>query len=305
MAPWQPLLDWWFGPEAGAVEVAASRQGLWFGKRDSQDEDARQRFATQVEQALAGGLGDWAGQPEGWLALVLLLDQLPRMLFRDQPRAFAGDTRAQALVRDGIARGLDAQLAPIRRVFIEIVFEHAEDLAVQELAVQRYRPARRRQPAERELFDGFLDYAVRHHAVIARFGRFPIATPSSVDSPARRKPPSSRNPARASDSNGHCAQRCAKLARHPTHHGVIHATAHPCPAVRLRRARRLQQDQPGELFEDQGRHGQGRGRADHRRADRMLGAVGLTSCTWGDQKAYISIQFAGDKVMMYQGQGLK
>ncbi|WP_236208884.1 DUF924 family protein [Pseudomonas tohonis] len=198
MAPWQPLLDWWFGPEAGAVEVAASRQGLWFGKRDSQDEDARQRFAEQVEQALAGGLGDWAGQPEGWLALVLLLDQLPRMLFREQPRAFAGDARAQALVREGIARGLDASLAPIRRVFIEIVFEHAEELAAQELAVQRYTALRDAvSPAERDLFDGFLDYAVRHHAVIARFGRFPhrnaiLGRPSSAEEAAFLKEPGSR-----------------------------------------------------------------------------------------------------------------
>lgn len=198
MQPWQPLLDWWFGDCADAAETAAARQGLWFGKRDSQDEDARQRFGAHVEQALDGGLGDWAEQPEGWLALILLLDQLPRMLFRDQPRAYAGDARAQALVRDGIARGLDASLTPIRRVFIEIVFEHAEDLATQELAVQRYTTLRDAVgPAERALFDGFLDYAVRHHAVIARFGRFPhrnaiLGRSSSAEESAFLEEPGSR-----------------------------------------------------------------------------------------------------------------
>ncbi|WP_435634631.1 DUF924 family protein [Pseudomonas solani] len=198
MQPWQPLLDWWFGDFADAAETAAARQGLWFGKRDSQDQQARQCFGSQVEQALDGGLADWAEQPEGWLALILLLDQLPRMLFRDQPRAYAGDSRALALVRDGIARGLDAQLTPIRRVFVEIVFEHAEDLATQELAVQRYTALRDAvSPAERELFDGFLDYAVRHHAVIARFGRFPhrnaiLGRASSVEEAAFLKEPGSR-----------------------------------------------------------------------------------------------------------------
>lgn len=198
MQPWQPLLDWWFGDFADAAETAAARQGLWFGKRDSQDQHARQCFGTQVEQALDGGLADWTEQPEGWLALILLLDQLPRMLFRDQPRAYAGDSRALALVRDGIARGLDAQLTPIRRVFVEIVFEHAEDLATQELAVQRYTALRDAvSPAERELFDGFLDYAVRHHAVIARFGRFPhrnaiLGRASSVEEAAFLKEPGSR-----------------------------------------------------------------------------------------------------------------
>lgn len=198
MQPWQPLLDWWFGDFADAAETAAARRGLWFGKRDSQDQHARQCFGTQVEQALDGGLADWAEQPEGWLALILLLDQLPRMLFRDQPRAYAGDSRALALVRDGIARGLDAQLAPIRRVFVEIVFEHAEDLATQELAVQRYTALRDAvSPAERELFDDFLDYAVRHHAVIARFGRFPhrnaiLGRASSVEEAAFLKEPGSR-----------------------------------------------------------------------------------------------------------------
>jgi uncharacterized protein (DUF924 family) len=61
---------------------------LWFGKQDSQDLEARTRFGDLVEQALAGGLTDWAQCPEGWLALVLLLDQLPRMIFRDTPRLF-------------------------------------------------------------------------------------------------------------------------------------------------------------------------------------------------------------------------
>ncbi|GLZ86038.1 hypothetical protein Pres01_20890 [Metapseudomonas resinovorans] len=174
MQPWQPLLDWWFGPEASASQVAAARQGLWFGKKDHQDAEARERFGGLVEQALEGGLADWVAQPDGWLALVLLLDQLPRMLFRNDPRSFAGDARAQALVADGLARGLDRHLSPIRQVFICLVLEHAEDLASQERALYRYRLLLDgADAAERALFENFLDFSERHRVVIARFGRFP------------------------------------------------------------------------------------------------------------------------------------
>lgn len=173
-APWQDLLHWWFGQGTSATEIAAEKQRLWFGYRPQQDAEARERFGALVEQALNGELQDWAELPEGWLALVLLLDQLPRMIHRDTPRAFAGDERAQQLVRDGLAHGGDMLLSPIQRVFIYLVLEHAENLVVQDLAVAHFT-ALRDIAAEHEqaLFRDFLDYAERHREVISRFGRFP------------------------------------------------------------------------------------------------------------------------------------
>jgi uncharacterized protein (DUF924 family) len=173
-APWQDLLHWWFGQGTSASEIAAEKQRLWFGYRAEQDDEARQRFGALVEQALNGELQDWAELPEGWLALVLLLDQLPRMIHRNTPKAFAGDERAQHLVRDGLAHGGDMLLAPIQRVFIYLVLEHAENLATQDLAVAQFTALRDiADEAERTLFVGFLDYAERHREVISRFGRFP------------------------------------------------------------------------------------------------------------------------------------
>ncbi|MDR6916655.1 uncharacterized protein (DUF924 family) [Pseudomonas sp. 3296] len=173
-APWQPLLDWWFGTFESPSEIAADKGKLWFGKRDSQDLEAQTRFGDWVEQALAGGLTDWAQRPEGWLALVLLLDQLPRMIFRDTPKSFSGDLRAQALVVQGIAADFDRQLKPMQRVFIYLVLEHCEQLAVQDEAVSRYIDLVTQQPeADRALFTDYLDYAKKHQKVIARFGRFP------------------------------------------------------------------------------------------------------------------------------------
>ncbi|MBK5414985.1 DUF924 family protein [Pseudomonas sp. TH31] len=173
-APWQPLLEWWFGSSESPDDVAADKGQLWFGKRDSQDLEAQTRFGDWVEQALAGGLTDWAQRPEGWLALVLLLDQLPRMIFRDTPKSFAGDRRAQALVAQGIAADFDRQLRPIQRVFIYLVFEHCENLVVQNEAVSRFIELLAQQPeADRTVFADNLDYAERHQKVIAKFGRFP------------------------------------------------------------------------------------------------------------------------------------
>lgn len=169
-APWQPLLEWWFGSADDPNEVAAQKGKLWFGKRDSQDLEARRRFGDLVEQALAGGLTEWTQCPEGWLALVLLLDQLPRMIFRETPKSFAGDLRAQALVAQGIAADLDRQLRPIQRVFIYLVFEHCEHLAVQNEAISRFADLLAEQPeADRAVFADNLDYAERHQKIIARF----------------------------------------------------------------------------------------------------------------------------------------
>ncbi|SFO74149.1 Uncharacterized conserved protein, DUF924 family [Ectopseudomonas composti] len=199
MQAWQPLLDWWFGADHGtATEVAAARQGLWFGKRDSQDREAEARFGVLVEQALAGELQGWTDDPHGWLAQLILLDQLPRMIFRDTPRAFAGDPLARQLLSDGLYRGWDRQLTPIQRVFAYLIFEHAEDLPLQNRAVELFgellvEAATNEQP----LFANFLDFAERHQQVIARFGRFPhrnaiLGRASSDEEQAFLREPGSR-----------------------------------------------------------------------------------------------------------------
>lgn len=199
MHAWQPLLDWWFGADPGtATEIAAARHGLWFGKRDSQDREAEVRFGAQVEQALAGGLREWGDDPQGWLALLILLDQLPRMIFRDTPRAFAGDSLARPLLRDGLDRGWDRRLAPIQRVFAYLIFEHSEDLSLQNRAVGLFTDLlNEAADDERAVFASYLDFAERHQRIIARFGRFPhrnaiLARSSTDEEQAFLREPGSR-----------------------------------------------------------------------------------------------------------------
>jgi uncharacterized protein (DUF924 family) len=167
-------LHWWFGEGATASRIAAQQGRLWFGYRQSQDAEARERFGGLAGQALRGELDDWAQTSDGWLALLILLDQLPRMIHRGTPGAFAGDAAAQALLDSGLARGLADALAPIRQVFCYLVLEHAEDLGRQERSVVAFSAlADLHSGEERVPFDDFLNFARRHRDVIARFGRFP------------------------------------------------------------------------------------------------------------------------------------
>lgn len=174
MAPWQALLDWWFGQPAGAAQVSAARYPLWFGYQLSQDHEAAALFGADSAAALNGGLQTWAESAHGWLALILLLDQLPRMIHRGTPQAYAGDARARQLLTEGLGQGRERQLAPIEQAFVYLVLEHHESLASQDLAVDRYQALLgAASGADREVFAGFLDFAERHREVIRRFGRFP------------------------------------------------------------------------------------------------------------------------------------
>lgn len=173
-APWLPLLDWWFGSAESPGEMAEAKNKLWFGKKKSQDIDALNRFGDLVELALDDGLSEWIETPQGWLALVLLLDQLPRMILRNTSRSYCGDQRAQKLVEHGLTLQRDQALTPLQRTFIYLVLEHAENLESQDEAIRRFTALLSLLPAaDHHYFKQSLAYAKKHRAVIQRFGRFP------------------------------------------------------------------------------------------------------------------------------------
>jgi uncharacterized protein (DUF924 family) len=108
------------------------------------------------------------------LALILLLDQLPRAIHRATPEAFAQDSKALKVAEQGLESGADRLLRPIERLFVYLPFEHSEDMADQDRSVQLFRDLAASVPENhRETFAGFVDYAVKHREVITRFGRFP------------------------------------------------------------------------------------------------------------------------------------
>jgi uncharacterized protein (DUF924 family) len=160
------ILDFWFG-NPGSAERDRPRD-IWFNADSVFDATLRARFLGDHERAVSGAYHTWLDQPDGALALVLLLDQLPRNLFGNSPRAFASDPLARDAARLAVSRGFDQGIAPVRRWFFYLPFQHSEALADQELSL-----ALSETLPDGEDKAGALDYVRRHHAVIARFGRFP------------------------------------------------------------------------------------------------------------------------------------
>lgn len=170
----QDVLDFWLGDGLERGWCSDNRDELWFGGGPELDATIRERFGPLVEQAMTGGLGDWEPQMASRLALVLLLDQFPRNMYRGQPRAFAGDARSQRLVQQALASGLDRDLATVGHVFLYMPLVHAEDLAMQDEAVARFQQLRDSRPPElQEKLDRNLHFARLHRDIVLRFGRFP------------------------------------------------------------------------------------------------------------------------------------
>ena len=168
------LLQFWFGDDPDDAAVAEAQAGLWWGHRQETDELLQARFGAAASAAAADVLDHWAGSPRGRLALILLLDQLPRAIHRATPAAFAQDPKARAVAERGLESGADRLLRPIERLFLYLPFEHSEDLADQDRSVELYKELLSSvETAYRETFTSFVDYANRHQDVISRFGRFP------------------------------------------------------------------------------------------------------------------------------------
>lgn len=165
--PWQDVLDFWFLP-AGTPGHLTARQA-WFRKDPAFDDEIRTRFEPLIRHAIAGELLNWEVDPRGALARIILLDQFTRNIWRDTPQAFSGDAAALAAAQRALDAGHDQAVRPVERAFFYLPFEHAEDLAWQDRSVALFI-ALASEDAESA---SVLDYAQRHHEVIARFGRFP------------------------------------------------------------------------------------------------------------------------------------
>jgi len=136
----------------------------WFNKNAAFDKEIRERFFDTYEAAAAGKLSDWEQSAQGALALLILLDQFPRNMFRGDARAFATDPLARAITAGAIIRGFDGQVPEELRSFFYLPFEHSEDLADQERCI-----ALNKATGDA---DG-LKWAEIHADIIRRFGRFP------------------------------------------------------------------------------------------------------------------------------------
>lgn len=167
------VLEFWFGSTMGATPTEEQRK-QWWEKDPAFDQEIRDRFGALFEQACAGQLDDWGATPRGTLALVILLDQFSRNLYRGDPRSWAHDAKAQSIVRKALDAGQDESLSLHERVFLYMPLMHAEDVDAQlECIEQMKRLVALADEGDWKLFEANLDYAHRHHVIVERFGRFP------------------------------------------------------------------------------------------------------------------------------------
>jgi uncharacterized protein (DUF924 family) len=167
----QDLLAAWFGDLAAPPPAART---AWFTADPAHDQALAARFGHLVEAALSGGLdAGWPATPHGRLAQVLLLDQLPRNLFRGSARAFAGDAMARALARAAIDAGDDDRLPPFGAAFLYLPFEHGESRCDQRLAVALFECLASARGASEPALAAYVEHARAHAAIVERFGRFP------------------------------------------------------------------------------------------------------------------------------------
>lgn len=135
----------------------------WYGKDDAFDQDLRNRFLALWQAARDGQLSAWQDTDDGALALVIVLDQFPRNMFRNDPRAFSTDSLARTVASRAITEGRDLRIDPVMRAFLYLPFEHSEDIADQERSIALFTA----------LGEDGLKWAVLHADIIRRFGRFP------------------------------------------------------------------------------------------------------------------------------------
>ena len=168
----QALIDFWFGPP-GDPDREIHRQ-IWFHSTPEHDDALRRLFLADYERAASGTLEAWEAVPESALALVLLLDQVPRNIFRDTPRAYDTDPMARAAADRALARGFDAAFSPVWRKFFYMPLHHSEDLADQRRATALVEALPDdRDPEDSDRRGGLRRYGRPYVEVIERFGRFP------------------------------------------------------------------------------------------------------------------------------------
>ena len=151
------IIDFWF------VETQPQQ---WFQVNEEFDEEIRQRFMEGYEAAANGAYDEWQKDADGALALCILLDQMPRNMFRATPKAFATDKQALVVAKFALSKGLDQILSAQKRRFLYLPFEHSENLNDQRRCVELFEKIKEDDPV------GY-DYALRHLVVIEKFGRFP------------------------------------------------------------------------------------------------------------------------------------
>lgn len=167
----QDILEFWF---------AADMRSKWFASTPQLDASIKEQFEPTWEAAVNGELDDWLSNPDGCLALAIVLDQFPLNMFRGTAKSFSSEAKSRDVARHAIGQGYDKQIDPSRLAFLYMPFMHSEDLAGQDFSVQLFEAAG---------LENNLRFAKHHRELVRRFGRFPhrnailgrTSTPEELD----------------------------------------------------------------------------------------------------------------------------
>jgi uncharacterized protein (DUF924 family) len=169
------VLEFWFGALSTTREELSTKFKRWYMGGEGEDRRIAERFSGAVEQALAGAFDAWAATPRGRMALVILLDQMTRSIFRGTPRAFSGDFKARGLVKDALAARFDETLSFEERQFLLMPLLHSEEVPdVERAGVELVRNADGAPEWARSLLSAGAEQSAKYAAVLRRFGRYPF-----------------------------------------------------------------------------------------------------------------------------------
>ena len=170
----EDILEFWFGYFPSEYSGDTSKLDMWFKNGSAYDEEIFLKFGEVYHRATEGECDAWQEIQRGRLALIILLDQFSRHIYRGTAEAFAQDIKAQEICIEGIVSGHDQLLHPVERSFFYLPLEHSENLEHQGLSVKAYEQlAEDVIPEYRKPFEMNLEYAKKHSFVIETFGRFP------------------------------------------------------------------------------------------------------------------------------------
>lgn len=172
------IVTFWLGPALDSPQHASERRDWWYKGGKPVDDEIRARFGTLVVQACDGGLDDWPNTTDGAFAMILLLDQFTRNLYRGTPDAYLGDARAFEIVKQTIAAQLDQTLHPVARIWLYHPFHHAESAVIQDQGLALLNDVFTAAPDTwRPYVERSIKGWTRHRNIVAQFNRFPHRNP--------------------------------------------------------------------------------------------------------------------------------
>jgi uncharacterized protein (DUF924 family) len=174
MAVPEDVLEFWFADAASSPQAARERNKFWFNGNPETDSEIWKVFEDVITDAAGDIYDQWGETGLGRLALIILLDQFPRNIYRGTSEVFRYDDRALALAGQGVTLGQLAGLSIPEQAFFLMPYQHSEDISVQRAGIQLMQAMTNEASEEwQAIAQGHLDFAVRHHDIVAAYGRFP------------------------------------------------------------------------------------------------------------------------------------